>query len=168
MDALTGDDIWSYDTGRFASRDFPALVVDGAYYLSPNEFLHAVDAATGELLWTYQADGLISVAPVVADGAVFAVTEAGRIFAVDTASGAELWTMTAEDREIWAMTVVDGVLYAETSWVTLIAVDTVNGQIIGEYEQGIFPGVSNYAVHEGVLYLGYSPNGVHAYAVPQP
>ena len=168
MDALTGDTIWSYDTGRFASRDFPALVVDGAYYLSPNEFLHAVDAATGEQLWTYQADSLISVAPVVADGVVIAATESGGIFAVDAASGTELWTMTTDDREIWITIVVDGVLYAETSWVTLMAVDAVNGQIIGEYEQGTFPGASNYAVHEGVLYLGYSPNGVHAYAVPQP
>ena len=168
LDEMTGEVIWSYDTEQYPARDFPALVVDGVYYLSPDRFLHALDVATGEPLWTYQAAGLISAAPAVYDGAVFAATETGQVFAVDAATGAELWTLAAEGSGLQALTVADGVLYVESDLGILMAVDTSNGQPVGKYQKAYFLGLRNYTVHDGVLYFGAFPNGVYAHAVPEP
>ena len=168
LDEMTGAVIWSYGTERYPARDFPALVVNGVYYLAPDNYLHALDATTGALLWTYQADGPINAAPVVAGGAVFAATEAGQIFAVDTADGGELWTITLEGTGLQALTVADGVVYVESDLGVLAAVDAADGWLIGEYEKSYFWGLSNYTVHEGVLYFGAFPDGVKAYDAPQP
>ena len=35
LDAATGALLWSYGTERFPAREFPAVVADGVYYLSP-------------------------------------------------------------------------------------------------------------------------------------
>ena len=168
LDEMTGEVIWSYGTERYPARDFPALVVDGVYHLSPDEFLHALDAATGGPLWTHQAAGLISAAPAVADGAVFAATETGQVFAVDAATGAELWSIAAEGSGLQALTVADDVLYVESDLGILMAVDASNGLPVGEYQKAYFLGLRNYTVHEGVLYFGAFPNGVSAHAAPQP
>ena len=168
LDEMTGEVIWSYGTERFPARDFPALVVDGVYYLSPDDFLHALDAATGELLWTYQARGPISAAPVAAGGVVFGATEDGHIFAVDAVTGAELWTLAAEGGGLQGLTVANGVLYVESDLGILMAVDAADGQVVEEYEKGYITGLSNYAVHEGVLYFGSFPNRVYAHTAPQP
>ncbi len=168
LSEMTGEVIWSYDTERFPARDFPALVVDGVYYLSPDEFLHALDAATGEELWRYSAHGPISAAPVVANSVVFAATESGEILAVDAATGAEFWTVTTEGGGLQGLKIAEGVLYVESDLGKLMAVDAANGQVIREYEKGYFLGLSNYTVHEGVLYFGSFPNGVYAHATPQP
>ena len=48
LDESTGNIIWSYDTDRFPARDFPALIVDGLYYFSPDNHVYALDVDTGE------------------------------------------------------------------------------------------------------------------------
>lgn len=168
LDELTGEVIWSYGTERYPARDFPALVVEGVYYLSPDEFLHALDASTGEPIWTHQAAAPISAAPVVADGAVFAATEAGQVFAVDAATGAELWTLPTEGMGLQGLTVADGVLYAESDLGNLLAVDAAGGSLVREFQKAYIWGVRTYAVRDGVVYFGSFPSGVSAYAAPEP
>ena len=167
LDEATGEIIWRYGTNRFPAQDFPALVVNGVYYLSPDEFIHALDATTGELLWNYQTSGFISSAPVVADGSLFVATETGVIVALDATTGAELWTLTAEGRGLQNLTVADNVLYFESDEGFLSAVSASDGAHIRDFQKGYIMGVRTYTIHDGVVYFGSLPSGVHAYAAPR-
>ena len=82
---------------------------------------YALDAATGEELWSYEAAGL-SAAPVVAAGVLYGASElAEYIFALDAASGEELWTETIEDFRAYSLSVVDGILYGQLTRAICLA-----------------------------------------------
>ena len=79
-----------------------SIVLNGIlYYVSPNNKVHALDAATGRELWKYQAKldpvaGEIfftasSRGVTVAFGKVYLATLDGRVIALDQQTGKELW-----------------------------------------------------------------------------
>ena len=46
LDESTGELVWSYDTERLPARDFPAVLADGAYYFSPDDYIYALSTTT--------------------------------------------------------------------------------------------------------------------------
>ena len=50
------------------------------------------DAATGDVLWQFKANGPISGSPTVMDGRVYFATLAGTTYALDARTGAKVWT----------------------------------------------------------------------------
>jgi hypothetical protein len=51
-----------------------------------------LDAATGDVLWKFKANGPISGSPTVVAGRVYFATLAGRTYALDARNGALSWT----------------------------------------------------------------------------
>ena len=168
LDGSTGDVVWSRDTERFPARDFPALVVEGVCYHSPDDRIHAQDARDGEAIWTHQASSFLSAAPVVSEGTLFAATEAGDIVALDALTGAQLWTAQADGMGLQALTTVDDVLYLESDSGHLVAIDTVDGRIIRTIQKGYIWGVGTYTVSDGVVYFGSLDGSVNAHSAPVP
>lgn len=162
----TGEVIWEVNTEEFPARDFPALVVDGVYYLAPSHNVYALDAATGEELWSYDA-GMLSTAPVLADGVLFGASElAEYVFALDAATGEELWTVTTEDFNAYSLSVADGVLYGQLTEGQLFGADTDSGLDLWYFEAGGFSDVRVYAVSDGVVYSAGPNNSVYAHSAP--
>lgn len=113
IDAFTGEPIWTYATGADVMEpnlQVPlgmagsAHVADGVVYLGDSAaVLHAVDAATGEVIWTTKVDDQAAASiwssPVVWNGIVYTgvasiAKEAGfrgNIVAVDAGSGDVVW-----------------------------------------------------------------------------
>jgi outer membrane protein assembly factor BamB len=94
LDLATGKTLWKYKTtgeaaGRMASST--PCVADGRVFALGSLNAHAVDAATGKLVWSapLPAKGPAS-SPVVADGVL--VVNAGKLAAFDAATGKQLWT----------------------------------------------------------------------------
>jgi len=101
---------WSYDlpAGQSSGVSGP-LAVDGVLYFSvDHSVIHAMDAATGKLLWQY--DPKVFEAPgekmragwgvrgiAFADGKVFTGTLDGRLIAIDAATGKEVWSAMTVD-----------------------------------------------------------------------
>ncbi len=52
--------------------------------------MYALDAESGELLWTFEADSDLSPPPLVVGGVVF-VENLDNVYALDAAMGKELW-----------------------------------------------------------------------------
>ncbi|MGE3598719.1 MAG: PQQ-binding-like beta-propeller repeat protein, partial [Dehalococcoidia bacterium] len=101
---------WSYDlpVGQSSGISGP-LSIDGVLYFSvDHSVIHAMDAATGKLLWKYDPKvfdvpgqkvragwGVRGIA--YSEGKVFTGTKDGRLVALDAASGKPVWTvMTVE------------------------------------------------------------------------
>ena len=102
---------WVKDLGTYHAVEATPLVVDGVMYFSaPWNIARAVDAATGEEIWTYDPEvpgatarkaccGVISRGLAVYEGRVHLATLDGRLLALDAATGAKLWEVdTVVDR----------------------------------------------------------------------
>ena len=116
VDAETGEEIWQRATlagdGIFASP----TVVDGIVYAGSYDGIEfAVDAATGNELWRFQAEGSIYSSPAVVDGILYFGDDAGYLYALAATDGELLWQFVEGqryDRIISSATaVVVGIVY---------------------------------------------------------
>ncbi len=100
---------WSYDLASDHGVEATPLVADGVMYVSaPWSIVHALDAATGERLWTFDPEvprsharkiccGFVNRGVALWNDRVFVGTLDGRLIAIDRAKGTELWsTSTVE------------------------------------------------------------------------
>jgi outer membrane protein assembly factor BamB len=80
FDAETGLEKWTFVTKD--PCDEP-VVADGIVYTGGFERLYAVDAKTGRQRWAVEAEKTGLSSPAVADGAVYSVSDDGRIYAIE-------------------------------------------------------------------------------------
>ncbi len=95
--------VWSFATGHKGLNSTP-LVADGVMYLAaPQNQIFALDAATGEMLWTYTREipeGRVArptAGLAVGFGLVFFGTVDNHMVALDADSGREVWDVQIED-----------------------------------------------------------------------
>lgn len=72
----------------------PTIAGGVVYIGSGDGRLYALDLATGDRKWMYDAGSAVSSSPAVGGGLVFAAARDGSIFAVDAATGARRWRLT--------------------------------------------------------------------------
>src|SRR5438876_227142 len=97
IDEATGTLAWSYQTG-----DLPwggVAVSGGIAYAGGTGFLaapklYAVDEFSGALIWSSGVDNTIAMAPLFAQGNVYAGTYSGTMYAFDAATGGLVWQTT--------------------------------------------------------------------------
>jgi len=94
---------WSFATGQKGINSTP-LVADGVMYLAaPQNQIFALDAATGEMLWTYVREipsgrtARPTAGLAVGLGLVFFGTVDNHMVALDAANGREVWDVQIED-----------------------------------------------------------------------
>ncbi len=166
FDESTGDIVWEVNTEEFPARDFPALMVDGIYYLAPSSKVYALDAATGTEVWSYES-GMLSTAPVVTGGALYAASgDEGAVFALDAATGQEIWKESTGGQVIQSLTATGGLLYGESDTGELLAADANSGVILWSFAKGGFSDVRGYTVVEEVIYSAGPNNSVYAHSAP--
>ncbi len=118
----TDDSVWSA----------PALtkVGDVLYVTSLDGRLYALNAETGEELWSFETDAGIAAGPVVAgdSSTVYVGGFDSRLRAIDTAEHRERWSVQA-DNWFWAEPLLeDGTLYAASLDGKVRAVDSGTGE----------------------------------------
>ncbi len=128
LDAETGDREWVFDTASVREDEdvdtvtAALAIADGTVVAGTrNGRVHAVDAASGERLWSAGTEGAIYAAPTVVGGTAYVADFYGTVFAFDLATGDRKWTVETEARietplaatadTVYAAN-VDGVVYA--------------------------------------------------------
>lgn len=103
---------WTFDTGENRKHESTPIVVGGVMYLTAAwSIVHALDAATGQPLWSfdpqvprgwarYACCGVVNRGVAVADGGVFVGSLDGRLFRLDARTGAIDWEVDTTGREI--------------------------------------------------------------------
>jgi outer membrane protein assembly factor BamB len=113
---------WRYEN---PDRQFPfyssAALANGRVIVgSRDKLLHAIDAVTGKLAWSFTTRARVDSSPAVADGRVYVGSSDGRLYVLDAASGQKRWefdtgsALTASPAIAAGRVVIgstDGVLY---------------------------------------------------------
>ena len=75
--------------------------------------VHALEAATGTELWTYNTGANVTSSPAVANGVVYIGSGYGgnKVYAFDAATGTLLWSYTTGDSVRSSPAVANGVVY---------------------------------------------------------
>ncbi len=102
---------WSYDTGVGRGHEATPIVVDGVLFVSlPWSVVKALDARTGEVLWTHDPAvprawarnaccDVVNRGVAVWKGRVYVGTLDGRLVALDAGTGAVVWEQNTIDRD---------------------------------------------------------------------
>lgn len=103
---------WHYDLNSLRGVEATPLVVDGVMYVTSSwSVVHALDARSGEEIWTYDPEvprgyaykgccDVVNRGVALWEGKVFVGSYDGRLIALDAATGEVAWEVdTIEDRE---------------------------------------------------------------------
>lgn len=123
VDSLTAENVgqlglaWAFETGTFRGVEATPLVIDGVLYATSSwSVVHALDARTGEELWSYdpkvpRAKGRDACCDVVNRGVaawsnrIYVGTIDGRLIALDKDTGIKVWeTRTAPFEKPYTIT----------------------------------------------------------------
>ncbi len=159
LDAKSGQTKWDFATGgekRFEAKGVhgfkpknqtiadpfdiylssPVVAQGSVFFGCGDGNLYALDAATGELRWKFQAGDVIHSSPAFENGVVFFGSWDSYFYAVDAATGKEKWRFHGgEDPAVHnqvgfqsSPAVADGVVYVGCRDSNLYALDEATGQ----------------------------------------
>jgi outer membrane protein assembly factor BamB len=146
LDPSNGEELWR--TGDDAVRGnlvSAPTVSDGRILVLEPGHVVALDPADGGLLWRteivnprttpFTRQGIGSLAPVSADGEVFAVDVTGRVYALDAETGAIAWDHALNDPSPLSPPVLtDEHVLVPANSGTLYAVDRTSGHLVSRFE----------------------------------
>jgi outer membrane protein assembly factor BamB len=159
LDAKTGTMIW-----QSTQVGIPAAVsvYNGRVYVADTlvTSIHAVNAATGQVLWTTQS-GVANI--IVANNTVYTQDGSGGFWALDAYTGAVLWQVPPTGTgPATGMAIANGVIYGNIAYnlhdSRVLALDAATGATLWSYEFGSMASVSGPAVVNGVLYSPMASN----------
>jgi outer membrane protein assembly factor BamB len=101
LDAETGEPSWAKPFTANGAMPTTALANEGSLLVGAmDRRLYAVDAASGNVAWDFEADNWFWTEPLVNNGVVYAGSLDGRMYALDPGrlqtSGDPLWSFDAE------------------------------------------------------------------------
>jgi len=118
LDAVTGQRVWAFKPSPgYKMNGTPALGDGVAYFTHVPDGSHvevfALDAFTGEVLWSVQHTGYTTGCLTLHDGILYLPTHYGSLYALDAGNGQTLWTNSDSWGGYWdsSPVYVDGMLY---------------------------------------------------------
>ena len=162
LDAMSGEQVWAAGVPYPYGVEFAVTVANGKLYApgASGEF-YAMDASTGEALWSVSVGMGSESPPTVVDGVVY-LTAVNTTYALDEATGEEIWSYGTEmfPAVDHPAVVVDGVYYFAPD-SNLYALDAASGDIMWSYEaDDLITDVP--VVAEGMVYVRSESGVFHA------
>ncbi len=105
----------------------PALVGERLYITTENGIVAALDAATGDTVWSYEIGSPSDSAPAVSDTAIYVGARNHRLLALNREDGALLWERNLGNIVLGSAIVVDGTVYIGSTNSRLEALDAATG-----------------------------------------
>lgn len=132
MDVTKPAPVWTfnqfYEKGRIVGA--PLAVGDKVLVASSDDFLYALGAADGKMLWSYKTRNSLWAAPVSDGKAVFQAGLDHYLYSIDLTTGAKQWETDLGDPIMGAPALgSNGMLYAGTMDSEILAVDSATGKI---------------------------------------
>ncbi len=84
LDAENGTVKWSHPIDGEYSVSSPAVADGKVYFGLDNSYVYALDAFTGDLVWSYKTEGAVQSSPAIYDGLLFVGSSDGNLYAIGT------------------------------------------------------------------------------------
>ena len=121
---------------------------------------------SGRQMWMRSLDGRTARGPTLADGVVYAGTDAGKVYAFTAKDGHKLWAVQLSSEVLTPVVAVDGHLLVQTVDGHLWALDPKDGKVQWTFSVNepslILRAVATPTVHDGVVYAGFADGTVVA------
>ena len=119
--------LWERDTPGVMLA--PPSVVDGRAYITTEDgIVAALDATSGETVWSYEIGSPSDSAPAVSESAIYVGARNHRLLAVDRESGQLRWERNLGNIVLGSAIVVDGTVYIGSTNSRLEALDAATGE----------------------------------------
>jgi outer membrane protein assembly factor BamB len=160
LDAATGAERWSYDTGAPVKAS-PALVGGRLYVGNYGGVMCALEAHTGRLVWENDGHGNFYAGASVAEGRVYTGSVDGRIYAFAAGSGSELWSFKTGGYVYASPAVWRGIVLAGSYDDTFYAINGATGTLRWSFHaDGAITGAAS--VIDGVVYFSTEARTTYA------
>jgi outer membrane protein assembly factor BamB len=148
LDRSTGEELWRTDEDAVQGNLVSAPVVaDGMILVLEPGSVVALDASEGRFLWRseivnplttpFSPQGISTLAPVSADGTVYAVDVTGRAYGLDAETGTALWDHALNDPSpLTPPVLTDAHLLVPTNSGSLYAIDRRTGHLAFRIDAG--------------------------------
>ena len=115
--------VWGFSPPGAAALGTAVATEDLVYVPAESGRLYAVDAATGEEVWSFRAAGRLHSAPAVIGRTVVMGDSQGRLYGLSDATGEQLWEMRGLGGAISSSPVIaGGTIYVVTAEGMLLAI----------------------------------------------
>ncbi len=155
------DQDWVYTTGG-AITSSPAVSGGYVYFGSADDYLYAINAATGALLWKYKTGaGIIDSSPAVVNGTVYVGSTDDYLYAINATTGVLVWKFKTGAAVYSSPAVVNGQAYIGSTDDSVYAVNTSTGAQTWKYTT-TGQVQSSPAVSNGLVYVGSNDDYLYA------
>lgn len=161
VDAATGKLEWK--STRPQERFTPLTIVGEMLYVGCGSSIHAIELKTRREIWNFPVDEAVSmnVAPLLAEGLVFAGTSAGKFYALDAETGGLKWSFRADKPGDWRPPVYgDGTIYCAQRDGAIHALNAATGAVRWELNSG--KGVRSLLLSGNKLIFADYERDIHA------
>ncbi len=132
----------------------PAVVNGVVYFGADDRNVYALNAETGEKIWSYYTAALTESSPAVVNGVVYIGANNGNLYALDASSGVQIWHFSSFNCITSSPAVLDGVVYVGSWDNNLYAVNASNGIELWRYTTGGSISSSPAVTKGGEVYIG--------------
>lgn len=168
---------WNVTVSAFI-RSSPAISADGTrvfVHSGGDGAVYALEAATGETMWRFQAGGptyganFDSSPAIAADGTVYVGSFDGQnggalVFALDGATGAMRWNFSTGLMVEASPTIgADGTVYIGGDDFRLYALDGVTGKLLWDYRTGDYINSGVAIGCDGTIFVGSNDHNLYAF-----
>lgn len=105
LDTENGTVKWSRPLGGQYCVSSPAVADGKVYFGLDNNFVYALDAFTGDLIWSYKTEGAVQSSPAISDGLLFVGSNDGNLYAIGTPT-IQVFNAGTWDNETYAVQVL--------------------------------------------------------------
>ena len=130
------DLLWFFDTGQASTLAFSPTIVQGRLYAAAVGEVYALNAQTGELLWSVKLDAELQPPPVAAGSTVYIERERGDYYSLDAATGEHLLLNIEETGRIRGVELLDGAVHVTAVFpdggIVVRSYDPHTGQLLRE------------------------------------
>ncbi|MTI00384.1 PQQ-binding-like beta-propeller repeat protein [Roseibium sp. RKSG952] len=136
--STSGSRVWSQKLRPEGERDIApggGVAVSGGKVFAATGYrqVSALDASSGQLLWTAELDTPARGAPAVGGGHVFVVTQSNEVYALNVADGTQAWTYIGIDETAGLLSAADPAIAGNTVVVPfssgeIMAIDIKTGE----------------------------------------
>ncbi|HVI07290.1 MAG TPA: PQQ-binding-like beta-propeller repeat protein [Candidatus Binatia bacterium] len=147
-------------TGAITSS--PAVSGGTVYFGSADDYLYAVNATTGALVWKFKTgNSIIDSSPAVVSGTVYVGSTDDYLYAVNATTGAQVWKFKTGAAINSSPAVINGTVYIGSTDDSVYAVNASTGAQVWKFATSNQV-LSSPAVAQGVVFVGSYDDNLYA------